>query len=219
MVYRQIHVSSCSTYLLNYKNYNQCFLTICFYRLCLVRLIHFCRFADFKLQRNKVQSQNFLIAVTENFDTESIALLLNEKHIEKISLVLQDMYPDKRKPSIRSAKCYCAKHGIAKRILQNTLDNLVAEVIESYVLEAEAIRRIWCNLFPHYYFQIYLFSVSYSRTFSFSFVDKISTSLQLTRLKNSQSRFLNFFHWVINFKNCNMKNGFSIFNFPNKIQK
>ena len=219
MVYRQIHVSSCSTYLLNDKNYNQCFLTICFYRLCLVRLIYFCRFADFKLQRNKVQSQNFLIAVTENFDTESIALLLNEKHIEKISLVLQDMHPDKRKPSIRSAKRYCAKHGIAKRILQNTLDNLVAEVIESYVLEAEAIRRIWCNLFPYCYFQIYLFSVSYSKTFSFSFVDKISTSLQLTRLKNSQSRFLNFFHWVINFKNCNMKNGFSIFNFPNKIQK
>ena len=45
----QIHVTLCSTYLLNDKNYNIYFLTICFYRLCLVRLIYFCRFADFKL--------------------------------------------------------------------------------------------------------------------------------------------------------------------------
>ena len=54
----QIHVALCSTYLLNDTNYSTCFPTICFYRLCLVRLIYFCRLPDFKLQRNKVQSRN-----------------------------------------------------------------------------------------------------------------------------------------------------------------
>ena len=54
----QTHMTLCSTYLLNDKNYNACFLTICFYKLCLVRLIYFCRFSDFKLQRTKVQSLN-----------------------------------------------------------------------------------------------------------------------------------------------------------------
>ena len=43
----QIHVTLYSTYLLKDKNYNICFLTICFYRLCLLCLIYFCRFADF----------------------------------------------------------------------------------------------------------------------------------------------------------------------------
>ena len=54
----QIHVTLCSTYLLNDKNHNTCFLTICFYKLCLVRLFYFCRFPDFKLQRTKVRSRN-----------------------------------------------------------------------------------------------------------------------------------------------------------------
>ena len=51
----QIHVTLSSTYLLNDKNYNTCFLSICFYGLCLVRLIYFSLFPDFKFQRNKVQ--------------------------------------------------------------------------------------------------------------------------------------------------------------------
>ena len=55
---------------------------MCFRTIRLVRLIYFSRFADFEFQRNKVQSQKFLIAVMENFDTELIALLLNEKSIE-----------------------------------------------------------------------------------------------------------------------------------------
>ena len=50
-------VTSYSTYLLNDKNYNMCFLTICFYRPCLARLIYFCQFPDFKFQKNKVQNQ------------------------------------------------------------------------------------------------------------------------------------------------------------------
>ena len=54
----QIHVTLCPTYLLNDKNYNTCFLTICFYKLCFLHLIYFCRFPDFKLQGNKVQSRN-----------------------------------------------------------------------------------------------------------------------------------------------------------------
>ena len=33
IMYGQIHVTLCSTYLLNSKNYYTCFLTICFYRL------------------------------------------------------------------------------------------------------------------------------------------------------------------------------------------
>ena len=88
----------------------------------------FCRFADFKLQRNKAQSQIISFAAIENFDTEFIVSLLNENYIEKASLVLQDMYPNKREPSIRSPKGYCAKNGISKRILQKTLDSFVAVV-------------------------------------------------------------------------------------------
>ena len=127
----QIHVTVCSIYLLNDENYKKCFQTKCFDRLCLVRLIYFCRFADFKLQRNKVQSWKFSFAVMENFDTEFIALLLNEENtIEEVSLILQDMYPNKKDLSIRYLKCYFAKHGISKRILRNKLDNLVAEAVE-----------------------------------------------------------------------------------------
>ena len=64
----------------------------------------------------------------EKFVTEFIASLLNEKTIQEVSLVLQDMYPNKCGPSIGSSKHNCAKHRISKRILLNTLDNLVAEV-------------------------------------------------------------------------------------------
>ena len=74
----QIHVTLCSTYLMNDKNYTIYFLTICFYRLCVVRLIYFCRFADFKLQRNKVKKRKFSFAVMQNFETEFIASLLYE---------------------------------------------------------------------------------------------------------------------------------------------
>ena len=63
---------------MNDENYKIYFLTICFNRLCLDRLIYFCRSADFKLKRNKVQSRKFSFAVMENFDTEFVASLLNE---------------------------------------------------------------------------------------------------------------------------------------------
>ena len=67
----------------------------------------------------------------ENFDTEFIVSLLNEENtIEEISLILQDIYPNKRELLIRNLKRYCAKHGMSKRILRNTLDNLVAEAVE-----------------------------------------------------------------------------------------
>ena len=67
----------------------------------------------------------------ENFGTEFIVSLLNEENtIEEISLILQDMYPNKRELSIRNLKRYCAKHGMSKRILRNTHDNLVAEAVE-----------------------------------------------------------------------------------------
>ena len=156
------HVTLCSTYLLNDKNYNTYFLTICFfYTLCLVRLIYFCRFADFKLQRNKVQTRKFSFVVMENFDTEFLASLLYEENtIEEVSLILQDMYPNKRDLSIRYLKRYSAKHEISKRILENTLNNLVAEAVEE-ALEAGIISCIRCNLSPHCYFQICLFQVSY----------------------------------------------------------
>ena len=55
---------------------------------CLVCLIYFCRFADFKLQRNKVQSRKFSFAVMENFDTEFIASLLNENKTPKYACQL-----------------------------------------------------------------------------------------------------------------------------------
>ena len=64
----------------------------------------------------------------ENFDTEFIASLLNdESTIEEVSLI---KYPDKRELPIRYLKRYCTKHGISKRILRNTLHNLVAEAVE-----------------------------------------------------------------------------------------
>ena len=63
----------------------------------------------------------------ENFDTEFIAPSLNEEEtIDEVNLILQDMCPNKRELSIRSLKLYCAKQGISKRILGNTLDTLVA---------------------------------------------------------------------------------------------
>ena len=50
-------------------------------------------YADFKLQRNKVQSRKLSFAVIENFDVQFIVLLLNEgKNIENVSLILQDIY-------------------------------------------------------------------------------------------------------------------------------
>ena len=75
-------------------------------------------YADFKLQRNKVQSRKLPFAVIENFDIQFIVLLLNEeKTIEKVSLILQDIYTNKREPWIKPLKRCCAKHGITKRIL------------------------------------------------------------------------------------------------------
>ena len=76
-------------------------------------------YADFKRQRNKVQSRKLSFAVIENFDIQFIVLLLNEeKTIEKVSLTLQDIYTNKRESQIRSWKRCCAKHGISKRILR-----------------------------------------------------------------------------------------------------
>ena len=64
-------------------------------------------------KRNKVQSRKLSFAVMENFDTEFIAPLLNEmKTIEDVSLILQDMHPNKSELSITSLKLFCAKHGI-----------------------------------------------------------------------------------------------------------
>ena len=67
----------------------------------------------------------------ENFDTEFTALLLNDnKTIGEVSLILQDMYPNKREFSIKSLRRYCAEHEISKRILRNMLDKLIAETVE-----------------------------------------------------------------------------------------
>ena len=56
-------------------------------------------YADFKLQSNKVQSRKLSFAAIVNFDIQFIALLLNEqKTIERIGLILQDIYTNKRKP-------------------------------------------------------------------------------------------------------------------------
>ena len=55
-------------------------------------------YADFKLQRNKLQSWKLSFAVIENFDVQFIvvSLLNEEKTIEKVSLILQDIYTNKR---------------------------------------------------------------------------------------------------------------------------
>ena len=67
----------------------------------------------------------------ENFDAEFIASLLNEDNtIEEASLILQNMYPNKKDLLIRHLKRYSAKHGISKRMLQIKLDNLIAEPVE-----------------------------------------------------------------------------------------
>ena len=56
-------------------------------------------YADFKLQRNKVQSRELSFAIIKNFDIQFIVLLLNkDKTIEKVSLILQDTYTNKREP-------------------------------------------------------------------------------------------------------------------------
>ena len=56
-------------------------------------------YADFKLQRNKVQSLELSFAIIKNFDIKFIVLLLNkDKTIEKVSLILQDTYTNKREP-------------------------------------------------------------------------------------------------------------------------
>ena len=57
-------------------------------------------YADFKLQKKKLQSRKLSFAVIENFDIQFIAVsLLNEgKTIEKVSLILQDIYTNKWEP-------------------------------------------------------------------------------------------------------------------------
>ena len=81
--------------------------------------------------KNKLQSRKFSCAVIEDFDREFITLLFNaEKTFEEVSLISQDMYPSNSGLSIRSLKCYCAKHGVSRRIPQNTLENMVAEIVE-----------------------------------------------------------------------------------------
>ena len=67
----------------------------------------------------------------ENFGTEFVASLLHEENtIEEVSLILRDMYPNKRDLSVRYLKRYSAKHGMSKRILRNKLGNLVAKAVE-----------------------------------------------------------------------------------------
>ena len=88
--------------------------------LCLVRLIYFSRFADFKLQRNKVQGRKFSFAVMGNFDTEFITSVL----------IFQDTYTNVRDLLIRYLIQYCTKHGISNRIFRNTLVHLIAEAVE-----------------------------------------------------------------------------------------
>ena len=89
----------------------------------------------------------------ENFDTEFIASLLYEENtIDEVSLILKDMYRNKRDLLIRYLKRCSAKHGISKRVLRNTLDNLVAEAVKRHFLEAGIIRCIRYNLFPLCYF-------------------------------------------------------------------
>ena len=56
-------------------------------------------YADFKLQSYKVQSRKLSFAAIVNFDIQFIVLLLNEqKTIERVGLILQDIYTNKRKP-------------------------------------------------------------------------------------------------------------------------
>ena len=56
-------------------------------------------YADFKLQWNKVQSRKLSFAAIENFDIQFIVLLLNEqKTIERVGLILQDIYTNQPKP-------------------------------------------------------------------------------------------------------------------------
>ena len=70
----------------------------------------------------------------ENFDTEFIATLFNkEKTVEEVSLILQDMYPNKRGLSTRSLKRYCAKRGEYPKILLTTW---LQRQSKRYVLEA-----------------------------------------------------------------------------------
>ena len=67
----------------------------------------------------------------ENFGTEFVASLLHEENtIEEVSLILRDMYPNKRDLSVMYLKRYSAKHGKSKTILRNKLGNLVAKAVE-----------------------------------------------------------------------------------------
>ena len=59
-----------------------------------------------------------------------VSLFNEEKPVEEVSLILRNMYPNKRGLSTRSLKGCCAKRGISRRIPQSTLENLVAEAVE-----------------------------------------------------------------------------------------
>ena len=135
-----------------------CFLTIFFHRLCLLCLIYFCRFADFKLQKNKVQSRKFSFAVMENFDTEFITSLLNKANtIEEASLILQDIYRNKRDHSIKYLKPILQNMEYKRGYSEIRLTTWLQRQSKRHVLEVGIIKCIRCYLSPHCYFQICLF--------------------------------------------------------------
>ena len=95
---------------------------------------------------NKVQSRKLSFAVMENFDTEFIAPLRNEKKsIEDVSLILQDMYPSKSELSIKSLKLFCAKMEYQRGYSEISLTTWLQRQSKKYVLEAGIIRCIRCN--------------------------------------------------------------------------
>ena len=100
---------------------------------CLVRLIYFYRFADFKLQRNNVQRGKLSFPVVKNFDTEFITSVL----------ISQDMYTTERDFLIRYLTRSCAKHGISKRIFRNTLVNLITEAVEDVSFRSTHIKMYY----------------------------------------------------------------------------
>ena len=126
-------------------------ILICFYKLsCLSHIFY----ADFKLQRNKVQSRKLSFAVIRNFDNEFILLLLNEEEaIEEVSLWFYRIcILIKGSPRLDPWNAVLQNMEYKGGYSEIRLTTWLQKQLKRNVLEVDIIRCIRCNLSPHCYF-------------------------------------------------------------------
>ena len=89
----------------------------------------------------------------ENFDTEFITSLLNEANtIEEASLILQDIYRNKRDLSIKYLKPILQNMEYKRGYSEIRLTTWLQRQSKRHVLEVGIIKCIRCYLSPHCYF-------------------------------------------------------------------